>query len=184
MGGAVLPGSEISRERTARHVQRHHHISPYAAIVLRGGYVEAGDRGRFRAEPGDVLLHDGFESHQDQFGPDGADILNLPLDEPPSASLGRLVDPDAIVRAAEIDSGEAAAMLLQRLVLVETRPNDWPDLLAADLRADRVVDLSGWAGAAGLAASSVSRGFRLAYGVSPQRYRVELRAGRAARALR
>jgi AraC-like DNA-binding protein len=182
--GAVPPGSEISRERTARHVPRHHHVTPYAALVLRGGYVEAGDRGRFRAEAGDVLLHDGFEFHQDHFSTAGADILNLPLARTHSASFGRVADPDSIVRQAELDALEAVAMLLERFTPVSARLDDWPDRLAADLRADRVASLSDWADAAGLAPSSVSRGFRLAYGVSPQRYRSELRAGRAARALR
>ena len=48
MDNLVRPGGEISRERTARRVPRHHHLAPCAAIVLRGWYVEAGDRGRFR----------------------------------------------------------------------------------------------------------------------------------------
>jgi AraC-like DNA-binding protein len=182
--GAVPPGSEISRERTARHVPRHHHVRPYAAIVLRGGYVEAGDRGRFRAEAGDVLLHDGFESHQDHFSAGGADILNLPLSGPPAASLGRVGDPDDIARAAERSVADAIERLLESFVPIAARGDDWPDLLAAELRADRVVSLGAWANSMGLAPSSVSRGFRLAYGVSPQRFRAECRASAAARALR
>ena len=182
--GAVPPGSEISREQTARHVPRHHHVTPYAALVLRGGYVEAGDRGRFRAEAGDVLLHDGFEAHQDHFSAGGADILNLPLAGPPEASLGRVPDPDAIARAAERGVADAVEMLLDSLIPVEARWDDWPDLLAAELRADRVASLGAWANAAGLASSSLSRGFRLAYGVSPQRFRTECRASAAARTLR
>ncbi len=182
--GAVPPGSEISRERTARFVPRHHHVTPYAAIVLRGGYVEAGDRGRFRAEAGDVLLHDGFESHQDHFSSGGADILNLPLSAPPQASLGRVADPDEIARAAERSLADAVERLLESFVPVEARWEDWPDLLAVELLADRVASLGAWANAIGLAPSSVSRGFRLAYGVSPQRFRAECRASAAARALR
>jgi AraC-like DNA-binding protein len=181
--GAVPPGSEISRERTARHVPRHHHVRPYAAIVLRGGYVEAGDRGRFQAEAGDVLLHDGFESHQDHFSAGGADILNLPLDAPPEASLGRVADPDEIARAAERSVAGAVERLRESLVPVAARWHDWPDLLAAELRSDRVPSLGAWADAVGLAPSSVSRGFRLAYGISPQRFRAECRASAAARAL-
>jgi AraC-like DNA-binding protein len=181
--GAVRPGSEISRERTARHVPRHHHVTPYAAVVLRGGYVEAGDRGRFRARAGDVLLHDGFESHQDHFSAGGADILNLPLPGAPGASFGRVANPDEIARAAERDIAEAVATLLERFVPLEPGWGDWPDLLAAELCADSVASLGAWAAAAGLAPSSVSRGFQLAYGVSPQRFRAECRAGAAARAL-
>lgn len=183
MGGAVPPGSEISRERGARHVRRHHHLTPYAALVLRGGYVEAGDRGRFRAVAGDVLLHDAFESHQDLFAANGADILNLALSDVPAADIGRVADPDLIARTASRDPAAAAALLIDQLAPVAMGMADWPDLLAADIRTDRAACLSTWADAFGLAPSSVSRGFRLAYGVSPQRFRAEHRASRAARAL-
>lgn len=183
MGGVVKPGCEISRERTARHVRRHHHLRSYAAIVLRGGYIEAGDRGRFRAEAGDVLWHRAFEGHQDHFGARGADILNIDLPRPPGAGAGRLPDPDAVVRAAETSRSEAAFLLLEQFVPSDGWLADWPDLLAAELGAGRPIRLSDWAEAIGLAPSSVSRGFRLAYGVSPQTYRAECRAARAARAL-
>ena len=181
MGGGVAPGCEVSRERSARYMPRHHHLAPYAALVLRGGYVEAGDRGRFRAEAGDVLLHDRFESHQDQFGPSGADILNLPLPASPRFTFGRLRDADAVARTAERDGNEAAALLAETLEPAFAAAEDWPDLLADALRAGEASDLGAWARAHGLLPSSVSRGFRRCYGVSPQRFRLELRAARAAR---
>jgi AraC-like DNA-binding protein len=180
---AIRPGCEISRERSARRINRHHHLAPYAALVLRGGYVEAGDRGRFRAAAGDVLLHDAFETHQDEFGAGGADILNLRLAEAPRASVGRIDDPDRIAITAERDPQEAALLLLDQLLPAAAAQAEWPDRLAADLRANRVASLAGWADAAGIAPSSLSRGFRLAYGVSPQRFRADCRAGEAARAL-
>lgn len=184
MTGLVAPGSEISRVQAARFVPRHHHLAPYAAIVLRGCYVEAGDRGRFLAEPGAVLLHDGFEAHQDAFGRRGAEILNLPLDRPPTASFGRIDDPDAILRAARHDRREAIALLADALRAEDRGLDDWPDRLAAALRGNGVASLGAWARAHGLTPSSVSRGFRLCYGVSPQRYRLEQRARRAAAAAR
>jgi AraC-like DNA-binding protein len=183
MAGLIAPGSEIGREQAARFVPRHHHLAPYAAIVLRGCYVEAGDRGRFRAEAGTVLLHDRFEAHQDTFGASGADILNLPLDRTPAAAFGRIGDPDAVVRAAARDRREAVALLIVELD-AEAGLDDWPDRLAADLRGCGVPSLGAWARAHGLTPSSVSRGFRLCYGVSPQRYRLEQRARRAAAACR
>lgn len=180
----IPPGAEISRERTARRVARHHHIAPYAAVVLRGGYLEAGDGGRFQAGAGDVLVHDAFDAHQDQFGSTGADILNVPLTAPPGVRYARISDPDGLVRAVRRDPIEAAALLIEQLLAGGGPMNDWPDLLAEDLRRDRVGSLAGWAAVHGLAPSSVSRGFRLAYGVSPQRYRSDHRAARAARAIR
>ena len=182
MGGAVAPGCEVSRERSARYMPRHHHLAPYAAIVLRGGYVEAGDGGRFRAEPGDVLLHDSFESHQDQFGRGGADILNLPLAAAPGVAFARVGDIDAIARTSARDAFEAAALFAEALTPVAAATaDDWPDLLAAALSAGEASDLGDWARAHGLLPSSVSRGFRRCYGVSPQRFRLELRAAHAAR---
>jgi AraC-like DNA-binding protein len=182
--GFVQPGAEISREGTARHVGRHRHLAPYAAIVLRGGYAEAGDQGRFRVTAGHVLLHDRFDAHQNDFGTRGADILNLMLPWSPDFALGAIVDPDALAKLAERDPCLAAEMLRERLVPRFSDPADWPDLLASDLRADRVVRLDAWADAAGVAPSSLSRGFRKAYGVSPQLYRAEQRAIRAARKMR
>lgn len=180
----VPPGSEISHERGPRHIARHHHVAAYAAIVLRGDYVEAGDHGRFRAAAGTVLIHDWFEAHQDHFGASGADILNLPLEQAVGPAVGRVGDADALARLAKRDWREAAELLLETLQPAETDCNDWPDLLAAELRRDQVRSLGDWARGHGLAPSSVSRGFRACYGVSPQRYRLEQRAGRAARAAR
>ena len=183
MHSPVRPGSEISRALQARSVPRHRHIAPYAAIVLRGSYVEAGDRGRFRVEAGDVLLHDRFEAHRDEFGSAGADILNLPFAGGEMPAVGRVADPDRIARIAERDPAGAAGELLACFVPDGRRLDDLPDLLADDLDRDRVRSLGAWAEAHGLAASSVSRGFALAYGVSPKRFRVERRACRAARAI-
>jgi AraC-like DNA-binding protein len=182
MQALVRPGCEISRERTARRVARHHHLGGYAALVLRGGYLEAGDRGRFRAAPGDVLLHDRFEAHQDHFDSGGADILNLPLVVAPAPAFGRVDDADLIVRLAAHDARAAAEALLAAIRTVEAVLSDWPDLLAAELRGETKIVLGCWARAHGLSPSGVSRGFRQCYGVSPQRYRAEHRAALAARA--
>jgi AraC-like DNA-binding protein len=184
MMALVSPGAEVSRERTARRIDRHHHIAPYAAVVLRGGYLEAGDNDRFRAAAGDVLLHDAFEAHQDHFAAAGADILNISLPAAPPVQYARIADPDGLARVAGRDSREAAALLFEQLLDGGSPMDDWPDLLADDLRRDCVASLACWAGVHGLAPSSVSRGFRLAYGVSPQRYRADHRAARAARSMR
>ena len=65
-----------------------------------------------------------------------------------------------------------------------TRDGDWPDLLAQELASQRVASLADWSDAHGLHTTSVSRGFRLAYGVSPKRFRLEQMAARAARRIR
>ncbi|HEX8642178.1 MAG TPA: AraC family transcriptional regulator [Allosphingosinicella sp.] len=182
MGALIAPGFEISRTCNGRHIPRHRHLGAYAAIVLRGGYIEAGDCGRFQAAPGDVLLHDAFEAHQDHFESLGADILNIPIAAAPPFHFGRIGDPDAVARAAERDADAASLLLLEQLRPAVAGAEDWPDLLAASLRAGEIADLARWARTHSLRPSSVSRGFRRCYGVSPKRFRLELRAACAARA--
>jgi AraC-like DNA-binding protein len=167
------------------HVARHRHRQAYAAVILAGGYEEAGDAGRWRVSPGDVVVHDCFEAHQDHVGVRGCTLINLDL--PPGVHVAgafRIADPDMVGRLAERDPEDAVACLLAQ----ERRPvppiDDWPDRLARDLGGEDIESLGGWAEAMGLAAESVSRGFRRAYGVAPSRFRLELRTRRAVALIR
>ena len=164
---------------------RHRHDEGFAAVVLYGGYVEAGDTGRHRTEPGDVILHRACEHHLDRFDRRGAEVLVLPLGLHWDAPVhGRVADPDVIARLAERDPHGAAELLLDSLAgKPEASAADWPDLLARALRADPAVCLSEWASAAGLHVGSVSRGFRQVFGVTPAAYRLAQRAQRAIDAL-
>lgn len=160
---------------------RHRHRTAYAAVVLSGGYLEAG-AGRWRAEAGDVLAHPAFDAHQNVLK-GGAWVLNIPLpltaDLPP---VFRVADLDAVERAYRTDLREAARRLIPaqiRAPLIE----DWPDLLAAALSADPGLSIGSWARAHGLAPAVVSRGFRATFGVSPAAFRAERRAGAAWRDL-
>lgn len=164
---------------------RHRHAHGYAALVLAGGYVEAGDAGRRAVSAGEVVLHEGFEAHFNRFGGRGARVLNLPLPDGwrPGQSFMRISDPDRIARIAERDPRAATAGLLEQLVPVAAQPGDWPDHLADALRGDSRLCLAAWAEMTGIAPGSVSRGFRHAYGVSPARYRSEARARLALRRL-
>lgn len=163
---------------------RHRHDEAYAAIVLVGGYVEAGDRGRRTVGPGDVILHDAFEAHANRFDARGATVLNLSLPAATSAqAFMRIGDPDAIVRLAERDPRAAAQALHDQLAPAPPTPSDWRDLLAEALRSTRRFSLGQWAREAGLDAATVSRGFRAAYGATPSRYRAEIRAHAAWRRL-
>jgi AraC-like DNA-binding protein len=161
----------------ATRLERHQHVTGYTAVVVAGGYVEAGDSGRFRLEAGSVVFHRAYEAHADNFGTTGAVILNLPLPAAvPEVPVGLLRDVDAVVRLAERDSMAAADLVVSSLMAPLANPGDWPDLLAAALRDNPSLGLTDWAERMGLALETAARGFKRAYGVSPKRYRADVRA--------
>lgn len=160
-------------------VGRHLHERAFAAIVLSGDYVEAGDTGRHLVGPGAVLFHRRFEAHAHQIGSSGAEVLVLELPEDPSISRGHIEDADIIVRLGEQDPDAAAAALLAHTRPYEQTALDWTDLLACDLASDPALNLDRWAEVHGLHPGSISRGFRRIYALSPAHYRVVQRTRRA-----
>ncbi|HEU5293569.1 MAG TPA: helix-turn-helix domain-containing protein [Burkholderiaceae bacterium] len=156
---------------------RHRHAHGYIALVLSGGYVEAGDLGRWHVAPGDALVHGPFDAHLDHVGSTGARVLNLPLplDHTLPATALRVCDADAVARSAVHDVAEAIALCSAGAVATPLL-DDWPDQLAAALRAQPDLRIDRWAACNGLAPATVSRGFRGVFGVSPARYRAEARA--------
>ena len=86
-------------------------------------------------------------------------------------------DPDAIARSAENDP-HAAVRALTPSGQVKAE-DDWPDHLAAAVAISNGHALGSWANAMGLAAETLSRGFRRAYGVTPARFRAEMKTQRA-----
>lgn len=170
----------FTRHRGFERMPRHRHGEAYVALVLAGSYVEAGDRGRLRVEAGQAVFHETHESHLNEFFAHGAQVLNLPMPAGSSGLVQGLVDdPDAIVRLAEREPGQAAELLRMSFRPCTARLSDWPDVLASALADDPALDLAAWATAQGMAAPSLSRGFRRAYGTTPKRYRLEMRARKA-----
>ena len=159
---------------------RHRHGEAYVALVLAGGYMEAGDRGRLRIDAGQAVFHDRYESHRNEFFRHGAQVLNLPMPAGSGGHVqGQVADADAIARLAERDLAQAAELLRSTFRPCTARLNDWPDSLASALADDPALNLTAWADAQGIAPQSISRGFRRAYGTTPKRYRLELRAVQA-----
>ena len=180
----VLPGEEVSLNEPGRMFARHHHLGGYAALIVSGACDEAGDRGRYRASAGDVLVHSPFEAHQDRIGTAGAKIINFVLEDLPSEPFGFVRDPDRIIRTYERDTSEAAEMLRAHFTPHVWDGGDWPDLLAEEISRVEPMRLDRWAELHRLNPSSLSRGFRLAYGITPKRYRFEQMVSRAARRTR
>jgi len=156
---------------------RHRHRAGYLALILEGSYEEAGDRGRLRVEPGDMLVHGAFDAHLNRFPASGARILNLALPDgaEPKAGVMRPADTDLAIRLAERDPDAAARLLIDGATPVRIAPLDWPDQLAADLTQDPTLRIGDWAAAHGLANATVSRGFRQLYGTSPNAFRAQQR---------
>jgi AraC-like DNA-binding protein len=168
------------RHKSREHLPRHCHREAFAAIILKGAYVEAGDRGRMRVSPGDVILHGSYESHLDLIAANGAEVLVLPyVDDRTSIFVAHISDPDALARLAERDLSEAAHRMTTHLVLTTEGEEDWPDQLARDLRLNPNLGILEWAEKLGLWPESISRGFRRAYGVAPQSFRARMRTLKA-----
>jgi len=160
-------------------IARHRHEHAYAALILQGGYEESGSQGRYRVRAGEVLLHRCFDAHLDRFTAAGARILNLLLPADPPLAYGCVADPDTIARLAERDPLAASGALMQQLRALPAAGADWPDLLAQELRREPQLRLSEWAQRHGLAAATLSRGFRKVFAIGPAQFRAEARVQRA-----
>ncbi len=162
-------------------LDRHAHEEAYAALVLSGGYEEAGDRGRFWAKTGDVVFHEEFEAHLDRFSKAGAVVLNLRLPDGCSYTPGiaRVADPDFIARVAEGSRRDAIDLLLSTAMGRIPHRADWPDDLAAALLKNPSLKLCQWAEKNGIPPWTLSRSFRLLFGVSPETFRARTRAHHA-----
>jgi AraC-like DNA-binding protein len=172
-------------ERAAIH--RHTHDHPYAAVVLRGGYEEAGDSGRFFVSEGDVVFHHSFEAHLNRSFPKKVVVLNLPLNTLPIEGAGAWRAGhalDEICRAVERSEGDAAELLLSLSLERITSQPDWPDLLAGALRRDRSLRLKEWASTHNLSPWSLSRGFLQVFGTTPEAFRLRARTHRAFQMIR
>lgn len=177
----VLPGQEVRLNEPGRTFERHHHLGAYAALLVSGSCHESGDRGRYTAVAGDVLVHCAFDGHVDQIGARGATFINIRLSNPLPSPFGRVIDLDGLIRTIERDPSRAEETLRNQFIPASLRLNDWPDLLASILATDQSTRLDIWAEEKGLHPGSLSRGFTLAYGISPRRYRLEQMAAKAAR---
>lgn len=181
LGFAVTPRGH-ERWDSRAYIPRHRHGRAYAALILAGSYEESGSRGRFQVRAGDVLLHDALDAHLDRFQSGGARVFSLALEAwPTDTGIAHLRDVDAVVRIAERDAIEAAALLRTEIRCKPPVHYDWPDILADDLLSDPDCRLEEWARTRSLAPTSVSRGFRKVFGVTPAAFRLDARARHAFR---
>jgi AraC-like DNA-binding protein len=166
-------------------LHRHVHKHAYAALVLSGYYEEAGDSGRHLARAGDVVLHEALEAHRNRFPASEATVLNISLPDQYAfqPGLGRVDDPDAVVRIAEKNEAEAAAVLLSLAETQEPECHDWPEELAAALLQDPSLNLTTWSEANGITPWTLSRGFAQVFDIAPSAFRARTRARQAWKAI-
>lgn len=155
----------------------HAHDQAYAAIVLRGAYMEAGDGGRYRAEPGQVLVHPPRSGHANWIDGSQVAVVNVPLSIADGLRLesGTVDDPEAML-AEIVRSPDAAAAIIGQMVRPShRRQQDLPDLLADALAVPEAPSLIAWAARHHVSARTITRHFRSAYGIAPARYRWRVR---------
>ena len=153
--------------------------------MLRGEYTEAGDHGRFKVRPGDVLVHGAYASHADWIGRRG-DVRTLNFELygcQPKTPIGFTPEVDDIARISTKDPIAAQAALLDSLKPRLPELSDWPEMLAQAIRANPDKPIGYWTRSFGLAPATVSRGFRKAFGVSAAQYRATARTLQAFQAL-
>jgi AraC-like DNA-binding protein len=163
---------------------RHAHLAPYATILLDGGFEQSSYVGRMRIEPGDVLIQPVLDRHDSR--PRGAkDLRLLRLAWPFDAGLGgvyRISDVDLVIRTARRDPQAASELLHATVSKTSSQPvlsQDWPDLLAADIRARHPMNLTGLAHRYSLRRETLSRGFARTFGIAPRSFAIELKAREA-----
>ena len=162
----------------------HSHVSAYASVVLAGAYDEAGDHGRFRLSPGNVLFHGAFESHWNRFSKAGAVVLNLRLPCDTDHQFGHIDDLDLVMQTAEKSKTEAVQLLSVMFETEDSEFDDWPDKLARDLVTDPSLILTAWADQNRLSPTTVCRVFQQLFGISPSAFRARARGRRAWRDIR
>jgi AraC-like DNA-binding protein len=148
-------------------IPAHRHLTPYATLLLEGGYCEAGESGRWNVEPGMLIVHARGESHADWFGSRTSQLVDFNFSEVVEPGVYRPANVDELIGRIGADDRQLAAGMLEAVA----GEADWPDLLAADIRRDARLSLGDWADRHGVRPETVSRGFLRAYGVSPAAYR-------------
>jgi len=108
----------------------------------------------------------------------------MPAQSPFRSGVGKVNDPDTIIRLVEKGDLEAAALLLLSTKITEPEFQDWPDELAVSLAQNASLNLSCWGEAKGISAWDLSRGFAKVFGISPRAFRARARTRQAWRTIR
>src|ERR1044071_2741715 len=94
---SIVPGSE--NLAPGHDLPRHRHLQPYAIVLIRGMFDQAGYAGRVRVHTGDLLIQPTLDAHANRMpGGRGATLLRLPwADLDDLGGVFELLDPDAVI---------------------------------------------------------------------------------------
>lgn len=107
-------------------VARHRHSKAYAALVLDGAYEEAGDAGRFRVGPGDLLVHRDYEAHNNMIATRGAAVVHLPLARAEALpSAFKVADPARLVHLDPRDNAALRELVVPLQVIAPGSVAKW-----------------------------------------------------------
>ncbi len=158
----------------------HRHRDSYAALVLDGNYAEASIDGRFSCSPGVLTVHPPWHAHADEFGANGAIVLNFPMPVTDCLVSVRIPNPKALADLAlncPVEAGHAA--LEEAICHPPAAPAAWLSRLVALMCDETGDDITNLARRCGVTPEHASRACRRWFGVSPSELRREGRLQRA-----
>jgi AraC-like DNA-binding protein len=152
----------------------HRHAIPYAALVLEGNYDEMSIDGRFSCGAGTLVVHPAFHAHANEFGQQGAVVLDLPAPEADGFQAILIPDPEAIARLAQCDPLQAGQAALEEARTHEpVAPAPWLARLVAMLDTRQEADIASLAASCGVSAEHASRACKRWFGTGPAGLRRE-----------
>lgn len=154
----------------------HRHREPYAALVLEGSHVEMSPDGRFTCVPGVLMVHPAWHAHANEFGADGAVVLNLPAPGADGVSAVSVPDPQGIEILARKNPLKAALAAMEEVdSLPPVSPATWLARLVNLLARDPHAPIADLAKRCGVSAEHASRACKRWFGLGPASLRRERR---------
>jgi len=177
---ALPPGAAVWRILPGQVVARAQSIDSALLLVIDGQLELSSYRGRERLERGVMAVRPTFDCRTLGAGPGGAVWLNLPWHRDWSLGATYAVgDVDGLLLRAGHDPADALAQAGQIIAQAPSLPPlrlHWIDDLSSAILADPHLSISRWARSNRVSREGAARAFRVAYAVSPARFRLELRA--------
>ena len=169
----------------------HRHEFPHLSLTLAGDFVEDSGGSEARIRPGMFALRPEGFGHEVRFGPSGAMVVSLPLDDCDVVALGEIPQcwlkaPESLLRSALLANSLSEDTLwdLIATATAELRRNP-PARWLTDARDSLIEDgatIDSLAQRAGVHRVHFSRAFVRAFGLPPSVFRRQMATLRAASA--